>query len=100
MDCVDLVLVLGLGLGLILYCKLWRPLALPYMCPLPHFEKILAEWQKELREVLVERFRVKEDVAKKIQIFPATSDSDKLLLNGEQWLVPLQFAIIILLLCR
>ncbi len=38
----------------------------------------------ELREVLVERFRVKEDVAKKIQIFPATSDSDKLLLNGER----------------
>ncbi len=35
MDCVDLVLVLGLGLGLILYCKIWHPLALPYMCPLP-----------------------------------------------------------------
>ena len=32
MDCVDLVLVLGLGLGLVLYCKIWRPLALPYMC--------------------------------------------------------------------
>ena len=37
MDCVDLVLVLGLGLGLVLYCKIWRPLALLYMCPLPLF---------------------------------------------------------------
>ena len=64
---------------------------------LGHFEKTLERWQKELREVLVERFRVKEDVAKKIQFCPATSDSDKLLLNGQQWLVPLQFAIIILL---
>ena len=35
LDCVDLVLVLGLGLGLILYCKIWRPLALPYMRELP-----------------------------------------------------------------
>ena len=35
MDCVDLVLVLGLWLGLILYCKIWRPQAPPYMCPLP-----------------------------------------------------------------
>ena len=28
-------LVLGLGLGFILYCRIWRPLALPYMCPQP-----------------------------------------------------------------
>ena len=28
---------LGLGLGFILYCKIWRPLALPYMCPQPIF---------------------------------------------------------------
>ena len=62
-----------------------------------HFEKTLAQWQKELREVLVKRFRVRENVAKKIEFFPATSESDKLLLNGQQWLVPLQFAIIILL---
>ena len=26
---------LGLGLGFILYCRIWRPLALPYMCPQP-----------------------------------------------------------------
>lgn len=62
-----------------------------------HFEKTLEEWQRELREVLAKRFKVKEDVAKMIQFFPATDDSDKLLLNGQQWLVPLQFAIIILL---
>ena len=28
---------LGLGLGFILHCKIWRPLALPYMCPQPFF---------------------------------------------------------------
>ena len=32
---LGLVLGLGLGLGFILYCKIWRPLALPYMCPQP-----------------------------------------------------------------
>ena len=31
-------LVLGLGLGFILYCRIWRPLALPYMCPQPGFD--------------------------------------------------------------
>ena len=28
-------LVLGLGLGFISYSRIWRPLALPYMCPQP-----------------------------------------------------------------
>ena len=32
---LGLVLGLGLGLGFILYCRIWRPLALPYMCPQP-----------------------------------------------------------------
>ena len=32
---LGLVLGLGLGLGFILYCSIWRPLALPYMCPQP-----------------------------------------------------------------
>ena len=32
---LGLVLGLGLGLGFILHCKIWRPLALPYMCPQP-----------------------------------------------------------------
>ena len=32
-----LELVLGLGLGFILYCTIWRSLALPYMCPQPRF---------------------------------------------------------------
>ena len=30
-----LVLVLGLGFGLILYCRIWCLPAAPYMCPLP-----------------------------------------------------------------
>ena len=34
---LGLVLGLGLGLGFILYCRIWRPLALPYMCPQPDF---------------------------------------------------------------
>ena len=62
-----------------------------------HFEKILAQWQGRLRKVLVEKLGVKGDVAEKMQIYPATGDSDKLLMNGEQWLFPLQFAIILLL---
>ena len=33
---LGLVLGLGLGLGFILYCRIWRPLALPYMCPQPN----------------------------------------------------------------
>ena len=32
---LGLVLGLGLGIGFILYCSIWRPLALPYMCPQP-----------------------------------------------------------------
>ena len=32
---LGLVLGLGLGLGFILYSRIWRPLALPYMCPQP-----------------------------------------------------------------
>ena len=32
------LLGLVLGLGLILYCRIWRPLALPYMCPQPKFQ--------------------------------------------------------------
>ena len=32
---LGLVLGLGLGLGFILYCRIWRPLALPYMCSQP-----------------------------------------------------------------
>ena len=37
---LGLVLGLGLGLGFILYCRIWRPLALPYMCPQPIFLQV------------------------------------------------------------
>ena len=36
---LGLVLGLGLGLGYILYCRIWRPPALPYMCPQPRGER-------------------------------------------------------------
>ena len=41
---LGLVLGLGLGLGFILYCRIWRPLALPYMCPQPLIRASVSTW--------------------------------------------------------
>ena len=62
-----------------------------------HFTEQLTQWQSELRKLLVEKLEVTGDVAEKMKVYPTTGDRDKLLSNGQQWLVPLQNALVKLL---
>ena len=59
-----------------------------------YFNRKVSEWRDVLQNALFEQVGVKQEVAKRIPVYPTSRLHDEALPNREQWLVPLWTAIL------